>query len=195
MFWVLIAAQISPPQGVGGVIRAADAPLHLLREDRAQSVRFAITVTPDGKIQSCDVEVSSGNSKLDSYTCKLVSQRAKFGPAVSFDGRATYGVHRQTVTWSLSRPSGSFLRPAELYLTVRTLPSGLKAPVYVDVKFEHDLTRGISNCQATDASTSAAVADIACVQLLRDYKAKPARTAEGKPVSSVQTAVVMLEQD
>src|SRR5947209_4490458 len=106
MLWLALAALFSLPMPVGvplpdirAVFSADDFPEYLERAGGAWIVHTRTTVRPDGTIQSCATELSSGDSKLDAYTCALIVKRAKFLPARWTDGSPVYGVIRVPVVW------------------------------------------------------------------------------------------------
>lgn len=194
MLWVMIAAQLSEPVGIGGTVSASDAPVHLITENRLQRVSIALTVKPDGKTQSCSIEVSSGNPKLDTYTCNLISRRARFRAATSSNGTPSYGIFRQTMSWWVGNGMPPKVRPpADLYLTVLKLPGEAKSPVTLQVRAEVDAVGRVSHCEPIDQKLSAGFAGVACEQLLKSFKPKPARNYEGTAVPSVQNATVLFE--
>ena len=56
-----------------------------------------------GNPSECSVTVSSGNAKLDEYTCSLLTSRARFTPAHTADGQPSIGIYRQAIHWSVPR--------------------------------------------------------------------------------------------
>ena len=84
---------------VRAIFSVDDFPTYLAQEGVSRIVHVRVTVRPDGVLQSCSAEVSSGDGKLDAYTCQLIVRRAKFVPARWPDGTAAYGVIRVPVNW------------------------------------------------------------------------------------------------
>ena len=195
MIWLLILAQFSLPQPVSWKLSASDSPVGLISPDRRYTVRFALTVGPDGKVKGCQIETTSGNRGLDSHTCRVASRRLKFRAAKSVDGSASYGVVRRTFSWWVGNnvpPSAPPL--AELYLTVPSLPQTMTAPISVELKFAVDATGRVSNCEAADTKSLFALAKTGCEELLRRFKPPPAVNADGVPVPSVQGAAVLFRK-
>jgi len=192
------AAPLSAPLGtdVRTVFSDADMPDYLA-EETDRSVGIRLIVRPDGKVQGCETEYSSGLDQLDLYTCKIAKRRARFAPASAQAGTPAYAVYRTTIRWIVtgfaSRPPPHSV--ADLTLTVNALPAGLKSPAYVSVKFDVDERGLASSCSAEgplrrNTSDDAQLVQVACDQLLKSYKPKPAKNEQGTPVPSVQDALV-----
>ena len=68
-----------------------DYPTRALREERAGTTGFRVSVGPDGKVTSCSVTSSSGSPDLDEATCSNVTRRGRFAPATDGEGNPTTG--------------------------------------------------------------------------------------------------------
>jgi hypothetical protein len=198
MFWIALTAQISMPQMDRGSIWTLfsydDVPLQLVPSGKVMRVGFRVTVERNGTIQSCRAESSSGDPKLDAYTCALVLRRARFRAATGFDGLPAYGVVRADVAWAVDAiPKWS---PGDLQLTVSHLPKGFKSPAYIGLMFVVDETGRPSSCMEEDPKLPSQpkqaieLVQIACRELLKSYVAIPAMDDAGKPVPSIQNATV-----
>ena len=53
------------------------------------TAQATLTIGPDGRVVSCNLSRSTGNSSLDSATCNILRRRAKFTPARDSNGQAT----------------------------------------------------------------------------------------------------------
>lgn len=85
----------NPPQWVGGGPTDADN-----RRGRYQgTVAVQITVEPDGSVSNCAPVRGSGNAGLDSMTCQLVRERARFNPALDAQGRPVASQAYTTFVW------------------------------------------------------------------------------------------------
>jgi hypothetical protein len=195
VFWFIVAAQLSAPLPTREHwVSPDDVPLELLEGNVLETVGFAITVKPDGRIQDCLIEVSSGNRKLDAYTCKLASQRLRFRPGRLSDGSAVYGVYRTSLKWWAGDDYPPTLRGlSDVYLTVSQLPPKLKSPTVVRLMCGVDETGGISDCVAEDEKSPVELVQIGREQVIKSYTAKPARTIEGVAVQSTQSVLVSFE--
>ena len=69
--------------------------------DEGGSVRFALAVTPEGKVRTCEILESSGNARLDENTCRLLTRYARFAPARDRRGKAVAGRYVQWMHWKV----------------------------------------------------------------------------------------------
>lgn len=194
MFWLALAAQLSGSILLKPLFGPEDVPMRLVEPNVLQTVGIALTTTPDGKVQGCAIEKSSGNAKLDAYTCRIASRRARFQAPTHADGSPAYLVYRTDIDWWIgdgyppSKP-----KSADLYLTVAALPAKVQSPASVRLKLDVGADGHISNCAAEDSRYEPVLVRTGCEQLLRTYKPMPARTAEGTAVASVQSAIVLFQ--
>jgi hypothetical protein len=189
MFSLFLAAELlaAHPSNVNTLFTADDVPVALLPLNRAQVVGIALVAGPDGKVRSCNVEKTSGNPKLDSYTCTLAARRAKFSPA------QTYFVERTYVSWWNGDGCPPKSNYGNLYVTLAELPANLHSPVLVHVLFAVDEAGNMSRCQLGKAEEPADLVPIACEQLAKVFRPQPARSETGNPVASEQDATVMFQ--
>jgi protein TonB len=78
-----------------------DYPNSAARAEEQGTTRFRLGVGPDGRVNECTVTASSGSSALDSATCRLMKQRARFTPARDSDGRPTSDSVASAIRWVL----------------------------------------------------------------------------------------------
>ena len=76
-----------------------DYPTRALREERAGTTGFRVTVGPDGRVSSCSVTSSSGSADLDEATCSNVTRRARFTPATDGEGNPTTDSYTNRIRW------------------------------------------------------------------------------------------------
>lgn len=96
------AARGATPHGnPGSWIRSDDYPARALRAGEEGTVRFNLTIGLNGAVTACQIVGSSGFPALDEATCRLVSRRARFNPAVDSTGAAVEGRYANTVRWRL----------------------------------------------------------------------------------------------
>jgi TonB family protein len=200
MFWVAAAAvaQFVAPQPREMWFRKHDTPEKYLSKRPMALVWLRLTIRPDGTLRSCEIEESSGEPGLDSYTCDLTRSRAQFRPARLADGTQTYGVYRVPILWSLEP---AFPDPeGDLMLTVNALPRGVRSPQFLRLALAVDAAGHIGECASQpppfrDAPpNNTKLVSIACAQLLKDYTATPALDDDGKPVASIQIASVVFSK-
>jgi protein TonB len=66
------------------------------------TARATLTIGTDGRVVSCSITQSSGNSALDAATCNILRRRAKFTPARDSNGNAvTDTIPTPPITWRL----------------------------------------------------------------------------------------------
>ena len=76
-----------------------DYPTRALREERAGTTSFRVSVGPDGRVTSCSVTGSSGSPDLDEATCSNVTRRGRFSPATDGEGNPTSGSYSNRIRW------------------------------------------------------------------------------------------------
>jgi len=113
MSMILIAAALAahaahgehrPAQLRSGLISDDDYPASALSARAEGTVVARYVVGADGRVSSCEVITSSGNSALDSTTCSLIQGRFRFSPAVDGDGKAVEDQKTHRVAWRLPPP-------------------------------------------------------------------------------------------
>lgn len=85
----------------GGSISNDDYPAAAQRAEAQGTTTARFTVGTDGRVTSCTVTGSSGNSSLDSTTCSLIQRRFRFRPALDRAGNPITETRTQRVTWRL----------------------------------------------------------------------------------------------
>ena len=194
MIWLGLAAQVSTLTAMQTLLTPDDVPVGLLRQNVLQVVEIALRITPEGDVQSCQIEVSSGDSRLDSYTCAVVSRRVKPRMFSDYGGGSGYRLYRMPITWWVGddRPP-KHSSPADLYLTVSSLPSPLRDPVQLHLSFAVDAEGRIGRCTSEDQKSDATLTNIACEQLAKAFKARAIKLSDGTAVPSVQNATVQFD--
>jgi len=77
-------------------------PARALREEIEGTVGVRVSVTPDGRVGSCQVTGSSGSPILDDAACKGMERYARFNPALDASGDPTTGSYSTRVTYKLN---------------------------------------------------------------------------------------------
>ena len=81
---------------------ADDYPASAQSSGAEGTTRASLTIGPDGRVTSCNIVQSSGNSSLDSTTCNILRRRAKFTPARDSNGNATSDtITTPSIVWRL----------------------------------------------------------------------------------------------
>jgi periplasmic protein TonB len=91
-------------QRVSGRLEDRDYPRAALRARAEGSVSVRYVVGVDGRARDCAVTRSSGNTDLDSTTCRLIERRFRYRPATGADGRPAAETVTRTFDWSI--PAG-----------------------------------------------------------------------------------------
>ena len=212
MLWIAVAAApFSIPLMIGapgGDIRTVfsndDFPDYLLRGPAASRTVYArTTVLPDGAIQNCTVDVSSGDRALDSYTCGLILKRAKLRPATWTDGLPAYGVIRQPINWWVGdSPISEVARVKainpDLDLSVDRLPTGAPAIIAVELEVAVDPDGKVSACAQLPPVSKhqrqfPELVQPTCQQVTSRLKLHPPVDPSGSPVRSIQTVLVHVQ--
>jgi TonB family protein len=82
-----------------GLIRAEDYPEIALRKLAGGTVLFVVLIDETGKVADCTVAETSGIAALDSQSCAIITERARFKPAIGLDGKPARDAYQQRVTW------------------------------------------------------------------------------------------------
>jgi len=213
MMWLALAAQLSLPvpanlrvPDVRAVFSTDDFPAYLQAAGVSRTVYTRTTVQPDGTIQGCVAEVSSGDTKLDAYTCAIIVRRARFLPAKWTDGTPVYGVIRVPVSWRIGNGPPSeeeALRSTvpDLELSVNRLPKHARKIAAVSLEVAADENGRVVSCgEYPPAADSPGrhfpeLIPIACEQAMKTLSVHPPFDPSGKPLRSVQTASVQFKLD
>lgn len=67
-------------------------------------VRFAVTVSPTGRVTGCEILESSRNWRLDQDTCQLLTRYARFSPATDENGNRVEGRWESRIHWKVPGP-------------------------------------------------------------------------------------------
>lgn len=70
----------SPKGNPANWVTTNDYPSRALREERTGTTSFRVSISPDGRVASCQITSSSGHSDLDQATCDNVTRRGRFRP-------------------------------------------------------------------------------------------------------------------
>lgn len=75
-----------------------DYPSRALREERAGTTGFRLTIDTEGRVSDCQITSSSGHADLDQATCDNVRRRARFRPAMDA-GVPVQSTYSNRVRW------------------------------------------------------------------------------------------------
>ncbi|MCD2324994.1 energy transducer TonB [Sphingomonas sp. IC-56] len=78
-----------------------DYPASALRNEEEGSVGVTFNINPRGRIENCTVTSSSGSRALDDATCRLLTSRGRYSPALGSDGNAIASTGSFRFQWSI----------------------------------------------------------------------------------------------
>ena len=90
-----------------GLFLATDYPAEALAQGAQGSTTVHLKVSEVGRVGRCVVERSSGNAALDRATCRVITSRGRFRPAVDAAGRPVASIYPSTIHWLLHEEAGS----------------------------------------------------------------------------------------
>lgn len=78
-------------------------PARAIRDEIEGRVGVRVTVGPNGRVTSCTVSNSSGQSVLDDAACQDITRYGRFNPALDDAGNPTTGSWGTTIVYQLGR--------------------------------------------------------------------------------------------
>ena len=84
-----------------GLFRSEDYPTSALEREEQGTVVVSMQIGTNGRLTGCNVTKSSGSRTLDSATCRVLRNRARFTPARDTNGNPTSDTKSQSITWRL----------------------------------------------------------------------------------------------
>lgn len=88
-----------------------DYPSAAIRAGEQGIVAFRVLVGTNGRVSACEITASSGSATLDSATCALLGERARFAPAEGSQGRPALGFVPGQIVWRLPDSEAEPPRP------------------------------------------------------------------------------------
>lgn len=168
----------TPARIIAGSITDADYPAAAIRAEASGTTRVRLGITAEGKVDSCEVVGSSGNSSLDSTTCQLFTTRFRFSPA-SRAGVPVPSTYSGSVRWDLPHDDGPTpigFAQGRLTQTVTLSP------------------RGVAECQVNLIGTTFAAFDGVCRDLEFVSLADPSEMGAGHPPVRLTYTASLLPQ-
>jgi hypothetical protein len=130
--------------------------------------------------------------------CAAFEQRATFRPAVWADGSSSYGVFRFTFKLFRDRPRPSKSNPVDLDVRVDRKAYAGQVPAFVRVVFAVDQDGRPGDCISAApfdpnvAANQPSLVPLACDAVIHHFVPRAAKDESGKPVRSVQNAIVRI---
>lgn len=79
-----------------------DYPVKAILAEQSGTTRIALMIDESGKVRDCTLIEASGIAVLDSRSCGIIMQRAKFTPSAGPDGEPVKSFWIQTIRWRLA---------------------------------------------------------------------------------------------
>jgi hypothetical protein len=205
MLWIAVAAaaQLSAalPVNYSRWWSPDDVPASVRTQGVTREVPYRAVIRPDGTLDHCEVEQSSGDTSADAITCSTIMKRGKYLPARWIDGSPAYGVDRVVATWRAS-PEAIAPKPIgpDIELAVNELPAGVSSPAGILVAVAVDEKGQLESCVADpprwlgQPQPNATLVQVACDEVMKNFKATPVRDAGGQAVRSIQTVSVLFSR-
>ncbi|MEO1044585.1 MAG: energy transducer TonB [Pseudomonadota bacterium] len=86
-------------------ITTTDYPMKAALDGNEGDIEAELFVSDDGKVTGCDIIKSSGDSRLDMATCRLLRKRARFKPALDEQRQPISASYIYSYSWRLPPPS------------------------------------------------------------------------------------------
>ena len=173
-----------------------DVPTNMIEDDITYYVGYSLIVDPHGRVTQCRIEESSGLPKLDSYTCKLASGRARLLPATDLSGKPVYGAYRELTSFWMGDDASSYKRrerygDLEISVPAAFLPKGKLEHVSLALAVDE---RGTTvGCEGTKRESNPRLVELACPAAVANIRLMPVQDSQGRNVPSVQNVKVSVE--
>jgi hypothetical protein len=166
---------------------ASDIPRSAFDAGEDGAFLFKAVVNPAGKVERCEVEVSTLKQADREAFCERVKRRFSYRPAGGQQGASSYYVLEEHYAYIL--PS-DWVRmpeamPPNFLVDVKALPGGRKtADVTVNVAV--DAQGALRDCSVPADSGDATLARLGCGQLPAMWVTMAEKNAAGQPVAYVR---------
>jgi len=98
-----LAQGARPANNPGSWVTQNDYSASDIRAERQGTARFTLGIGTDGKVTSCSITASTGFESLDAATCRYVSRRARFQPALDDAGVLAAGSYTGSIRWVIPK--------------------------------------------------------------------------------------------
>ena len=131
-----------------------DYPSKALREELEGSSRFNVIVDKKGRVTNCAIVRSSGHAILDARTCELVSQRARFRPALDENGNPIVSSYTNIVRWTLPEAEPISLAEDSLFIAKYSLNKAREIESCQDISIGDNFSElNFISCEIFEEST------------------------------------------
>lgn len=97
------ARPATPAGNPGNWLQSHDYPADMLRQGGQGIVRFRLEVDEAGSVSKCHIQQRTNPDAFADLSCRLLSKRAKFIPALDSSGKPARSIYMNTVRWMLPR--------------------------------------------------------------------------------------------
>lgn len=170
-----------PRNAPGSWVSSYDYPLMAMLLDEKGRSTFRANVDAAGRVSACTIIKSSGFSRLDELTCKLVTRRARFNPAMDADGKPVAGTYTQAVIWLVADDDP--LRASDLGWSRPAEAKKLKQRGTVAFEVEISAEGTVTACRITRSSGFALLDSETCKRLRGLETPSIARDMTGTPIA------------
>lgn len=191
--------QPAKPRGdPGSWVTADDYPAESLKNNEMGYASFNLLVDPRGNAVQCSITVSSKSPVLDAETCRLITKRGKFNPAIDLNGTPIFGIFHSSVAWfsaedsySLNRLKSKYPSPPEydIEVAVNKMPEGKRGPITIDLGLLVDGSGRSVACQPIETMRDTVLEKIACSQAMTLWT--PIQMSDSKGSTTVQEVKVL----
>lgn len=98
---VKVPAKLIPNLAKHGIFNTDDYPTAALRERQSGSTSVRLRIEADGRPADCTVTRSSGSVALDTTTCRVIMQRARYVPALDVEGKPMASIDTAKINWAI----------------------------------------------------------------------------------------------
>jgi TonB family protein len=91
----------TPLGSPGNWLRSDDYPSAMVRAGGQGLVRFRLTVDEAGNVSSCHIQQRTNPDEFADLSCKLITKRAKFSPALDASGKPVASLYTNMVRWTM----------------------------------------------------------------------------------------------
>lgn len=101
MAWAVKPSGAKVVGSPGDWVSSDDYPPEALRMSASGTTAFRLDIDEAGQVSRCSVTKSSGTDLLDQTTCRVVSARAHFVPAIDKTGKSIVSTYSNSVHWNI----------------------------------------------------------------------------------------------
>ena len=105
--WAAEAKRAQPLAGLHTYLTAEDYPAAAIIAGEEGTTAFRLNVDPAGRVTDCAIVASSGSATLDAASCRIMTERARFSPAIDARGKPTADTFESRISWKIPKDAAS----------------------------------------------------------------------------------------